>query len=68
MSEDLKIPPGVNFSPSIRDIPIYIDGIEYREEAKKIVVKRFKKDNVQVSVPIVTYLPLKMDDLPNLHF
>ncbi len=66
--EELKIPAGVTFTPMINQIPIYIDGIEYTEEAKKIVVKRLKKDNVHVSVPIVTYLPLKMDDLPNLHF
>lgn len=66
--EDLNLPPGVTFSPNIKDIPIFIDGIEHREDSKKIVVKRLKKDNVHVSVPIITYLPLKMDDLPNLHF
>lgn len=42
-----------------------IDGIKIDEPAKKLVIKRFKKDNVQVHVPVVTYLPLKSDDLPN---
>lgn len=56
-------------SEGLKDFPLYIDGIDFSgEEAKKIVIKRLKKDNVHVSVPIVTYLPLKLDDLPNSHF
>jgi hypothetical protein len=47
------------------DIPIIIDGNKINEPAKKLVIKRFKKDNIQVHVPVVTYLPLKSDDLPN---
>lgn len=50
---------------NIEDIPIKIDGIKFNEKAKKIVIKRYKKDNVHVSVPIVSYLPLKCDNLPN---
>ncbi len=50
------------------NIPIFIDGREYNEEASKIVVKRYIKDNVHVTVPIVTFLPLRMDDLPNSKF
>lgn len=45
-----------------------IDGIKYQEEARKIVIKRYKKDNIHVSMPIVTYLPLKQVDLPNSKF
>ena len=45
-----------------------IDGVKYIEKAKKIVVKRFKKDNIHVSVPIVTYLPLRQDDISNYKF
>jgi hypothetical protein len=42
-----------------------IDGVRYYEKAKKIIVKRYKKDNIHVSVPIVSFLPLKTDDLAN---
>ena len=27
------------------DIPIYIDGVRYSEKAKKIIVKRYKKES-----------------------
>ena len=39
-----------------------IDGVRYSEKAKKIVVKRYKKDNIHVSVPIVSYLPLRNNE------
>ena len=60
--------PGSVLTPNLREIPIVIDGVKYSEEAKKIIVKRYKKDNVHVSVPIVTYLPLKIEDLHNSNF
>ena len=55
-------------TPNLKEIPIIIDGVKYSEDAKKIVVRRYKRDNVHVSVPIITYLPLKVDDLPNSKF
>ena len=50
---------GTLLSANPRDIPIVIDGVQYSEEAKKIVVKRYKKDNVHISVPLVSFLPLR---------
>ena len=52
-------------TPNIREIPIIIDGVKYSEDGKKIVVRRYRRDNVHVSVPVITYLPLKVDDLHN---
>ena len=45
--------------------PIVIDGVKFSEKPKKLVIKRFRKENIHVSVPIVSYLPLKCDDLFN---
>jgi hypothetical protein len=60
--------PGQTLSPNLREIPIVIDGVKHSEEAKKIVVKRCKKDNMHVTVPIITYLPLRVDDIHNSKF
>jgi len=55
-------------SPNLREIPIVIDGVKHSEDAKKIIVKRCKKDNMHVTVPIITYLPLRVDDIHNSKF
>ena len=66
--EAVHLPQGSKLDCDISAIPIFIDGIKYEENAKKIVVKRYKKDNVHVAVPIVTFLPLRLDDLTNFKF
>lgn len=66
-----KEPDGHNITKPNRRVEegqIVIDGVKYFEHPKKIVVKRFKKDSVHVSVPVVSFLPLKSDDLFNQRF
>lgn len=60
--------PGAVLSTNLKEIPIYIDGVKYNSNAKKIVIKRFKKDNIQTSIPLVSFLPLKQDNLTNSSF
>eukprot|EP00347_Sterkiella_histriomuscorum_P023566 403334151 len=50
----------------VSSVPLIIDGNQIKEkDAKKFVIKRYKKDNIHVSVPIMSYLPLRSDDLIN---
>jgi hypothetical protein len=64
--ENGGLPPGSTLdSSNLARIPIRIDGVKYSENAKKIVIKRYRKDNVHVTVPVMTFLPMKVDDLSN---
>jgi len=46
-------------------IPIVIDGVKYEDNVEKVVVRRCKKENSFVTLPIMSFLPLRQDDLVN---
>ncbi|CDW82225.1 UNKNOWN [Stylonychia lemnae] len=52
-------------SLKLENIPLVIDGQKYEESAKKFIIKRYKKDNIHVSIPLATFLPLRIDDIFN---